>query len=115
MPSKESLVKPSLKWGSGKSSLLEHASDKPEHVIASAPKKEEEKEDTGNTDDVVFQVGQLSHLNRQMRVKVFVLEDKEYKSRGKGVLRIVKYVISLLLLVLRFPNRTRRRFRNIRL
>lgn len=31
-----------------------------------------------------------------MRVKVFVLEEKEYKSRGKGVLRIVKFMISLV-------------------
>ena len=90
-------MKPSLKWGSGKSSLLEHASDKPEPVITTAPKKEEEKEEAGSTDDVVFQVGPLSHLERQMRVKVFVLEDKEYKTRGKGVLRIVKYIISLLM------------------
>lgn len=28
-------------------------------------------------------------------MKVFVLEEKEYKSRGKGVLRIVKFMISL--------------------
>ena len=29
-------------------------------------------------------------------MKVFVLEEKEYKSRGKGVLRIVKFMISLV-------------------
>lgn len=29
-------------------------------------------------------------------MKVFVLEEKEYKSRGKGVLRIVKFMISFV-------------------
>ena len=74
-----------------------------------AEKKEEENEKIEETkakaeekeQDIVFQVYCfLPVLNAQSKVSVFELEGKEYKSRGKGLLKIIRFTISLLLLLL---------------
>lgn len=50
-------MKPVLKWGTGKSSLLEHAGEKKEPIAVPSPKKEEEEK---VPEDVVFQVGSIA-------------------------------------------------------
>lgn len=116
-----------LKWGTGKN-FLTSTSDSSSSMFGSisnpepkvdesvkeekpkddAEKKEEENEKIEETkekaeekeQDIVFQVYCfLPVLNVQSKVSVFELEGKEYKSRGKGLLKIIRFTISLLLLL----------------
>lgn len=115
-----------LKWGTGKnfltstsdsSSLMFGSISNTEQKVDENVKEEKPKDDAEKMEenekieetkekaeekeqDIVFQVYCfLPVLNVQSKVSVFELEGKEYKSRGKGLLKIIRFTISLLLLL----------------
>ena len=113
-----------LKWGTGKnfltstsdsSSSMFGSISNPEPKVNENVKEEKPKDDAEKKEenekieetkekaeekaqDIVFQVYCfLPVLNAQSKVSVFELEGKEYKSRGKGLLKIIRFTISLLI------------------
>ena len=63
-----------------------------EKEIEQTTTKEKEQE---QEQDIVFQVDRFCFfLNVQSKVSVFELDGKEYKSRGKGLLKIIRFTIS---------------------
>lgn len=115
-----------LKWGTGKNFLTSTSDSSssmfvsisnPEPKVDENVKEEKPKDDAEKKEenekieetkekaeekeqDIVFQVYFfLPVLNAQSKVSVFELEGKEYKSRGKGLLKIIRFMISLLLLL----------------
>ena len=114
-----------LKWGTGKnfltstsdSSSMFGSISNPEQKVDESVKEEKPKDDAEKKEenekieetkakeeekekDIVFQVDCfLPVLNVQSKVSVFELEGKEYKSRGKGLLKIIRFTISLLLII----------------
>ena len=111
-----------LKWGTGKnfltstsdsSSSMFGSISNPEPKVDENVKEEKPKDDAEKKEenekieetkekaeekaqDIVFQVYCfLPVLNVQSKVSVFELEGKEYKSRGKGLLKIIRFTISL--------------------
>ena len=63
-----------------------------EKEIEQTTTKEKEQE---QEQDIVFQVDRFCiFLNVQGKVSVFELDGKEYKSRGKGLLKIIRFTIS---------------------